>query len=235
MIEMKNFPNRICEECINNINFFLMFQQTVTNSDKEIRRRLSEEVLKSGCETLDTKETNDANQNNTSISFDDDNTKLFSSNDNVKVNENNKHVNSITDSLLEENYNIHFEQIKIEIASVDENTQNTVKLKLDSTDNNVKRKVPTRVCNICGKSITYYNIGSHIKSHSDIPAKCEVCGKVCKNAIALRYHLYVHKREEMHCHICGRIYKCRKHFKTHMAKHDSECSCENFQLDIKFF
>lgn len=219
-MELKNFPSKICEECINNINFFLMFQQTVIASDKEIRRRLSDEIS-------NIKETDDAKLSNTSIVFDDDNTELYSSNDSTQSNESNKHILSTTDSLLEADCNIHFEQIKIEAASIDENDQNADKLSLDviNKEENVKRKVPTRVCNICGKSITYYNIGGHIKSHSDIPAKCEICGKICKNAIALRYHLYVHKREEIHCHICGRIYKCRKHFKTHMDKHDSEYNC----------
>lgn len=259
MIEMKNFPNHICEECVNNINFFLMFQQTIITSDQEIRKRLFGESLKIGSESSENLE----HQKQMKIEFDfvavcnndqEVHKKLFKEilsiknelpyikeiND-VKFNDNSTEFVGDKDAVLpkssfkytqidtnenEHNYNEITPSKQNRAEANDFNNESAKKFNsntdISKNNKNVKQKVRKKLCNICGKSVNYYNIGRHIKSHSDVPAKCKICGKISKNAVGLRDHLYTHKAQEITCHICGKVYKCRKHYKIHMEKHDSK-------------
>lgn len=216
MQEIKSYPNQICEECIDNINRFYMFQQSIISSDREIRKKLFEEPLKSNADESLTfhKET----QN---LCLKECNNNSCDSEDDIKIKSNNEiNCKPKFNMLKEEDCKISVEHIKIEMDIDDD--QNQIKVPINSAKElPAKSKVPTRVCNICGKSITYYNLRAHLKYHLDVPVKCDICGKLCKNASRLRDHLYVHKREELNCHHCGKIYKSRQHFKLHVQEHDS--------------
>lgn len=213
---MKNFPNQICEECINNINFLWMFQQTIIDSDREIRRRLFEESLNNKNENWNTTEKTDCTSEIFNefcdSDYSDDESKELSENCDIEMNEDEQ----------EECTTIPIEEIKIEETIIEDDKEHVLEEIVDGSEEdkmNDKLKKRLKICNICGKSVSY-SMQNHMKIHADEPSKCHICGKVYKNTLCLRLHIYNHKREEVICGVCGKSYKSRQNFKLHVQKHE---------------
>lgn len=82
--------------------------------------------------------------------------------------------------------------------------------------------VPRKVCDICGKLVTYENLTKHIENHKVDPVSCKDCGKVLKNRTCLRFHEMYHQGKRIHpstCNVCGKTYNYRQSLRHHMKRH----------------
>ncbi|CAG7837485.1 unnamed protein product [Allacma fusca] len=76
------------------------------------------------------------------------------------------------------------------------------------------------VCQFCGKSLgSDASLKYHLQSHNDSSdAVCEVCGKVCKGAMALVNHVKVTHGKDCSgvCEICGARFKYKNRLNDHV-------------------
>ncbi|XP_035708074.1 zinc finger protein 26-like [Folsomia candida] len=100
-------------------------------------------------------------------------------------------------------------------------------------------------CPKCSKTLkTKQSLKNHVVSHDpDARMKCEICGKISKNPVALAGHIArIHKnRDRRNCHICHRLFCDSRALRMHIdAVHGSEerprfpctfSTCEKTYLD----
>lgn len=90
------------------------------------------------------------------------------------------------------------------------------------------------ICDICEKT---FSSAKYLKSHQgqahdEKEAKCELCGKICKNRESLRSHSRYHVKVE--CPACLKIFTKRSlhgHMLTHSSENRFECDlCDHFTI-----
>ena len=75
-------------------------------------------------------------------------------------------------------------------------------------------------CQHCGKMIRRFLLATHVRlSHTDPPAKCDICNKMYKTSA----HLVVHKKnahseESFPCDQCDKVLKSEKNRRTHIKQ-----------------
>ena len=70
-------------------------------------------------------------------------------------------------------------------------------------------------CEVCGlktkfKSDLTKHLKTHLRPDERVPAKCDICGKVCRDKITLKRHIdYAHRTEDKQCPciLCGKMFK----------------------------
>lgn len=84
------------------------------------------------------------------------------------------------------------------------------------------------VCQECGKTfLTQTHLNTHVSvTHQITFHLCDLCGKVCKNALSLLGHRRIHERETCTCDECGKIFQNQLRLKIHKNRHKQACSCE---------
>lgn len=79
-----------------------------------------------------------------------------------------------------------------------------------------KKPSPKIQCDICqGWYSTRGHLNNHKLTHSPVPQKCDHCGKISKNSVALTKHIQrVHCEFNFKCHLCYKPFKSRASLKV---------------------
>nr|XP_029726035.1 zinc finger protein 878-like isoform X2 [Aedes albopictus] len=101
------------------------------------------------------------------------------------------------------------------------------------------------VCVICDKAYAVrQNLKKHmqshkskstfeaVKQHSDHPFRCDVCFKLLKNQISLRYHKKIHQPKRKVCPICNAAFVRSRDLRDHSATHSSSNGTEDGEKHI---
>lgn len=216
-------PEGICDDCIRNVDYTFNFRMLIINSDKEFRARLQD-----------------------------------SKND-FKQEEYNEHATVVDDanfSYEDEDASLDDVPLAARLVGVKRKPKRRKKAKprkiirnengeriwqcnscdFESTDAKEYQKhrrghIPIYLCNICGKSVSHSNMKKHVENHSTVTATCEVCGKVCKNSVALEHHMHMHKGtrfKQFTCEVCSKVSNCYQAHKDHLKKHFREYTSVDF-------
>ncbi|CAL8128401.1 unnamed protein product [Orchesella dallaii] len=98
------------------------------------------------------------------------------------------------------------------------------------------KKIP---CHVCGKEVINrkQNLETHLQTHeqkgekTQAAAACDICGKVCRNESALKYHMVrAHRKLKLDaasnnygegyiCHVCGKVLATQSTLITHQQLH----------------
>ncbi|KAL3267105.1 hypothetical protein HHI36_011245 [Cryptolaemus montrouzieri] len=236
--DVPGYPQKICRECLTNVNKLYNFRKVIQNADLELRERFAAEQRdktikrKPSQNTSKTKvdsdeedekplifiktELENANDNDNEINSwspepdtgNNDNDCYISEEDNQKGNDENSEEMDDCNSMLMPIKKCVCNECGIEFTS-------RFKLYNHRRTNHV---VPG-ICNICGIVVRADNLRRHVQLHSEGPASCHHCGKIFKNSESLRGHLLIHRGHIFTCEKCGKTSKVRAEHRRHMKTH----------------
>ncbi|KAF2905147.1 hypothetical protein ILUMI_01022 [Ignelater luminosus] len=236
-----NLPNKVCAECIVNINLSYNFRRVIVNSDKELRDRYvfkQEEQYKNEANDTggesDLYKTSFIKSEKASSVFDYNGEEndiqpvdILLKNNKFEIELSNDLITVTDDINSQEKTNVNvFKESKSNISNVKNKLYKCDKCNYESSEckkyKGHLQNHSMKMCTICGKFISALNLKKHITIHTGSPVKCKECGKVCKNSESLRGHVVIHKGINRKCKICEEIYTERAAYVAHMKTHKSE-------------
>lgn len=239
MIEIYDYPTKICEECLLNVNRLYNFRKVIQNSELELRERFAAEERD---KTMLKDKKSSQKRIKQKIEFDEEDEKplIFiktemeqAENEHTKDDWSPERDASINDDFNSENDGNDkiFRDVNLKEPEDCSRLMMPVKkcyckecgIEFSSRfklyNHRRTNHVVPGVCSICGIIVRADNLRRHVQLHSEGPASCHHCGKVFKNSESLRGHLLIHKGHIFTCEKCGKTSKVRAEHRRHMKTH----------------